>query len=124
MSDRPALAGSESRAVRRLLRLFRAERNGSFDRRPVLAATRLIERRGALIAALEAIDHERRSIGARGVSEELDRAMTELAREVGLCRDHARMRHQQIANDLRLSRGEGLPTGIRNSPSGQSLGKT
>jgi hypothetical protein len=69
------------------------------------------------------MDCERRLATDRS-SEELDRAMAELAREIALSRDRMRMRHQQIVNDLRLSRGEGLPTGIRNSPNGHPLGKT
>lgn len=124
MSDSaPALACRESRAARRLSRLFRIERNGGFDRRPVATAEQLIERRGALIATLESVDCERRLATDRS-SEELDRAMAELAREIALSRDRIRMRHQQIVNDLLLSRGEGLPTGIRNSPNGHPLGKT
>ena len=124
MSDSgPALACRESRAARRLVRLFRFERNGGFDRRPVATAAQLIARRGALIATLESVDCERRLAAGRS-SEELDHAMAELAREIALSRDGIRMRHQQIINDLRLSRGEGLPTGIRNSPNGHPLGKT
>jgi hypothetical protein len=111
----------ESHAALRLARLFRIERSGGFDRRPVMVASRLIERRGVLIAALVAIDCERRR--AAQTSPALDQAMAELAREAALSREHVAMRLQQIGKDLRLSRGEGLPSGIRNRIGGRSLGK-
>ena len=107
--------------MRRLARLFRIERNGGFDRRPPALIARLIERRGILVDELR-MTLQRRSITDTSPTE-LDRSLNALAREVERTLDHVRARLEEISNDLRLSRGEGLPTGIRNSSHGQSLGK-
>jgi hypothetical protein len=119
----PAMMRRENCAARRLSRLFRIERKGGCDRRPVAITKRLMERRGALIEALLMMVLERRAMGAQP-SAELDHALAALAREVGCARDAAQARLEQIRKDLRLSRGEGLPTGIRGSSNGHTLGET
>jgi hypothetical protein len=121
IGNEPTLAHHRSRAVRRLARLFRIERNGGFDRRPPGLIARLIERRGILVDELM-VNLQRRSI-ANTSSAELDRTLNALAREVDRTLDHARARLEEISKDLRVSRGEGLPTGIRNRAHGQALGK-
>jgi hypothetical protein len=124
MSDSPSDAtGIEMRAARRLARLFRIERRGALGRRAAALAARLVERRAALIAALVTADRERRVAAVRP-GPELDRAMTELSREACLGLLDAQTRLQRIANDLRLSRGEGRPTGIRGNSDGRPLGKS
>jgi hypothetical protein len=122
-ADVPILVRRESRAARRLLRLLRIERAGILDRRPARLAARMIERRGILIGTVLNMDRERRLAAIRPPAE-LDRVMAELTGEIALGRDRAHTRLQQIGKDLRLSRGEGLPSGIRNSASGHSLGET
>jgi hypothetical protein len=122
-ADVPILVRRESRAARRLLRLLRIERAGILDRRPARLAARMIERRGILIGAVLNMDRERRLAAIRPPAE-LDRVMAELTGEIALGRDRAHTRLQQIGKDLRLSRGEGLPSGIRNGASGHSLGET
>lgn len=102
--------------MRRLARLFRIERRGLLIRRPAELIGRLVERRGALVAAL--LTGELR----RGA--ELDRALAELSRETCRALPHAQLRLQQIANDLRLTRGEGSPSGLRDHGNGHPLGKT
>jgi hypothetical protein len=118
--SRPDLVDYRSRAVRRLACLFRIERNGGFEHRPAAISRQLIERRGELVVTMLA---DLQAMPARPPPP-LDRALAELSQEVEWALDRARTRLQQIGKDLRLSRGEGLPTGIRNSPSGHPLGKT
>ncbi len=122
MSERGrALVRCESRIARRLSRLFRIERNGGFKRRPFAIVRKVLERRGALVEALTAIDRKRRS-GAALSSEELDAALTDLSRETERALDHAHKQLEQIGKDLRLSRGEGLATGMRAGTTGHTLG--
>jgi hypothetical protein len=121
--DAAALARLEIRAARRLARLFRIECRGGFERRPVTIVTRLIERRGAVVAALLAVDLERRALAVRPPAE-LAVALRELAREIDLALPYARARLEQIGKDLRLSRGEGWVTGIRDTDNGHPLGTT
>lgn len=110
----------QSRAVRRLARLFRIERNGGFEHRSAAIGRKLIERRGQLVNELLT---DLQAMPARPPPP-LDRALAELSQEVEWALDRIRTRLQQIGKDLRLSRGEGLPTGIRNSPNGHPLGTT
>jgi hypothetical protein len=116
----PASVDRQSRAARRLARLFRIERNGGFERWPAVINRQIIERRGQLVDALLT---DLQAMPAR-LPPPLDRALAKLSQEVEWALERARTRLQQIGKDLRLSRGEGLPTGIRNSPSGHPLGKT
>jgi hypothetical protein len=118
----PESVDRQSRAARRLARLFRIERNGGFERWPPAVSRQLIERRGQLIEAM-LTDLKRQAIVAQP-SAEVDRALAHLSREIEGAVDHVRAQLQQIGKDLRLSRGEGLPSGIRNSPGGHPLGKT
>ncbi len=118
----PDLMLGESRAARRLGRLFRIEYNGGFVLWPDAVIRKLIERRGALVEELLLLDRKRRSIAAPA-SAELDRALAELAGEVAHAQNHAQRRLEQIGKDLRVSRGEGLPTGIHNRTNGKDLGK-
>ncbi|MGA8756411.1 MAG: hypothetical protein WB611_08765 [Stellaceae bacterium] len=117
----PDVMRSESSTARRLTRLFRIERRGGFDRRPVAIVRQLIARRGALVEALLMLDLQRRMSATRS-SAELDWALAGLSREVDRARDRAAKRLEQIVKDLRLSRGEGLATGIRTSTAGHTLG--
>jgi hypothetical protein len=120
-ADGPDLSGDECRAARRLARLFRIERNDRFDHRPAATVARLIARRGVLIAALIALDSRRRAAAAP-VSIALAEAVAELRRETERARDPADSRLQRIFKDLRISRGEGLATGLRASDGGRHLG--
>lgn len=124
MSERgQASSRRESGLARRLARLFRIERNGGFGRWPVAIVRKVVERRGALIEALMTIDSNRHSIAAPP-SEELDAALDDLSRESEHALNRARKQLEQISNDLRLSRGEGLATGIRTTTGGHTLGTT
>jgi hypothetical protein len=102
----------ETDLARRLDRLFRGERNGRLARRPPMAAERLLERRGQLIAALIRADATRRAL-LLPVSADLSRAAEALWRETGLARRCADARLDQLRADLLMSRGEGIPSGIR-----------
>jgi hypothetical protein len=113
----------EIHAARRLARLFRIERRGGFERRPVTIVSKLIERRGALAAALLRMDRRRRAAAVRPTAA-LKQALAELADEVQRALPQAQARLEQIGKDLRLSRGEGWPTGIRDSNNGHPLGTT
>jgi hypothetical protein len=113
----------EIRSARRLARLFRIECRGGFDRWPVAIIGRLIERRGALAAALLGMDRRRRALAVRSTAE-LDQAMAQLSAEVGRALPQAQARLEQIGKDLRLSRGEGWSTGMRDNSAGHPLGKT
>src|SRR5713101_415810 len=112
----------ESRAARRLGRLFKIERAGGFDRRPVATVRRLIERRGALVTELLLLDGIRRS-HASPRSAELEQVLGELAREVNLSLHHSETRVERLGTDLRLRRSEGVSTGVRGSASGRLLGR-
>jgi len=112
----------ESRAARRLGRLFRIERVGGFDRRPAATVRRLIERRGALLEELMQFENRRRSLAVPR-NAELDRAVAELASELSQALNFAQSRVDRIGLDLRIRQGEGLGTGIRNNANGRMLGK-
>jgi hypothetical protein len=111
----------QCRTARRLRRLFRIERNGGFDRRPLAAVSRLVARRGALIAELAAHD-DRRLLTAVPAPSGLDRDLNALRREVERSLGAAQLRLQRIGKDLRISRGEGSPTGLRDGGAGRHLG--
>jgi hypothetical protein len=112
----------ESRAARRLGRLFKIERAGGFDRRPVATVRRLIERRGTLVSELLVIDGMRRALNPPH-SAELEQALAELAREVNGSLHHSQTQVERLHTDLRLRRGEGMPTGVRDGASGLLLGR-
>ncbi len=118
VADRQAV---RLRLARRLVRLFRIERGGRLDRRPVATARHLIARRGALIAALVAGDEPGRSGGTRGLPA-LDDALRELAFEIGRCRPPAEQRFQELAAELRLRHGETTASGLRRDGGGRLLG--
>jgi hypothetical protein len=111
----------QCRLARRLARLFRIERNGGFDRLPAAAVSRLVARRGRLIAELAALDPRRR-LTAVPASSGLDQELTALRREVERTLGATRLRLQRIGKDLRISRGEGSPTGLRDGGVGRHLG--
>jgi hypothetical protein len=121
MNEPPNAIECERRLVRRLCRLFRIERSGGFDERPVAAVSRLVRRRGALVAELAALDRQRR-LAAAPASRALDRDLAGLHREVERSLDPAQARLQRIGKDLRISRGEGSPTGIRDGAPVRHLG--
>jgi hypothetical protein len=116
------IIGRESRAARRLGRLFRIERAGGFDRRSVATVRRLIERRGMLVSELLLIDGLRRTLNPPR-SAELEQALAELAREVNRSLHHSQNQVARLHTDLRLRRGEGMPTGVRDGASGLLLGR-
>jgi hypothetical protein len=120
-AEAPDLVGDECRAARRLARLFRIERNDRFDHRPAAMVARLIARRGALITALMALDDRRRAAAAPA-SIALSTALAELRRDTERARAPADARLQRIFKDLRISRGEGLATGLRAGDGGRHLG--
>jgi len=113
----------DTRAARRLRRLFTVERLGVFDRRPAATIWRIIERRGAVIEELRKLDDLRRStFPSRSI--ELDRALRELAEEVSRASDDAGGRLEQIREDLRLRGGERVSSGIRGDADGRLLGRS
>ncbi len=112
----------ESRAARRLGRLFKIERAGGFDRRPVATVRRLIERRGALVTELLLLDGTRRS-HASPRSAELEQVLGELAREVNQSLHDSETRVERLGTDLRLRRSDGVSTGVRDGASGHLLGR-
>ena len=114
---------AESRAARRLARLFRIERHGGFDRWPAATVSRLIERRGMLVKDLKHLNGVRRSLPATR-SSELDAALKALETEVNRAINPTRSRVEQIGGDLRSLTAARLPTGIRDTGRGQLLGKT
>jgi hypothetical protein len=113
----------EIRSARRLGRLFRIECRGGFDRWPVAIIGKLIERRGALAAAVLQMDRRRRAAAVRPTPA-LKQALAELADELQRALPEAQARLERIGNDLRLSRGEGRPSGIRDRNNGHPLGTT
>jgi hypothetical protein len=112
-----------SRAARRLGRLFKIERAGGFDRRPLATVRRLIERRGTLVEELLLLGGMRSRLAAPR-SAELEQALGELAREVNQSLHPAERKVDHLGGDLRLRSREGLPTGIRNGASGRLLGES
>lgn len=117
----PDLDAAQRRMARRLARLFRIERAGRFEQRPV-AAVRLMERRGALIDALIATLSQRRS-GTDLRSPGLEGALADLAFEVRRSRERAKTRLERLHAELRLRRGDMPPSGLRGSGGGKLLGR-
>jgi hypothetical protein len=113
---------AEGRIARRLARLFRIERLGGFERRSPATASRLVERRGALIAQLIALDDRRGSVFAPRTGA-LDEALRALAREVERGRDSAVARADRAMAELQLRRGGWLQRGIRGGARGRLLGR-
>jgi hypothetical protein len=112
----------ETRTVRRLTRLFRAERRGGFERRSPRAVQQLIERRGAMIDALiEAETRRRRS--ATEPSPPFAAALTGLVIEVRRCREPIATRLGWIEAELRLRSGDAPGSGVRGGGGGQLLGR-
>jgi hypothetical protein len=116
------LAARESGAARRLGRLFRFERVGAFDRRPIETVRRLIARRGRALEELVRLDAERRSL-AMPPSPELGAALAELAREVDRSRGSCLGRIDALADVLRPRQRVGAATGLRGSADGRLLGR-
>jgi len=110
----------ECRLLRRLARLFRAEREGALARRPVALATRLIERRGLLIDQLLALERGRRDAAP---APELRAAARALAAEIGAARRDAETRIDRLRRELRALGGEGAFTGMRNLAAGRVIGR-
>jgi hypothetical protein len=108
--------------ARRLGRLFKIERAGGFDRRLGATVRRLIERRGTLVSELLLIDGTRRALNPPR-SAELEQALAELAREVNGLLHHSQTQVERLHTDLRLRRGEGMPTGVRDGAGGLLLGR-
>jgi len=113
----------ESRAVRRLGRLFKIERAGGFARRPAETVWRLIARRSMLMTELSRLERQRRAASAPS-SPELEAALAELAREVDLSRQYGLMLVEELGAELRARRGNGVATGLRDhSPGSRLLGR-
>jgi hypothetical protein len=108
--------------ARCLGRLFKIERTGGFERRPVATVQQLIKRRGTLVNELLRLDGMRRSLKSPG-SPELEQALAELAGEVDGSLDHSQTRVERLREDLRLGRGEGMTTGVRDGAIGLVLGR-
>jgi hypothetical protein len=111
----------ESRTVRRLSRLFRIERAGGFERRAAPTVRRLIARRRGLIERLIASDLGRRPSRAARAAR-LDAALSDLAGEVRQSQEFAAIRLERLEAELRLRRGDGPATGIREGAGGHLLG--
>jgi hypothetical protein len=111
----------ESRAARRLGRLFRMERVGCFERRPTETVWRLIRRRARLVDELIELDAERRSQAAPG-SVELGAAIEELVREVDRSQNWCVDRITALAGELRRQQAGGIATGLRDGADGWLLG--
>jgi len=108
----------ESRMARRLSRLLRIERAGGFERHAAPTVRRLITRRGGLIEQLIASHARHRSAHPTG----LDAALIDLAYEVRQSQQFAAIRLQRLEAELRLRRGDGPATGIREGAGGHLLG--
>ena len=116
------LTQSEIRLVRRLSRLFRCQYSGRLRRRSADAARRLIERRGRLIDELMRMEAKRRSF-AQGGHDELDGAMTSLAREVELGKGRCLEVLAELETELTWRRGAGRASGLRDGAAGELLGR-
>ncbi len=120
--DGSDLMTRESRAARRLGRLFRIERAGGVDRLSAEIIRRMVDRRGALFDELRRLETARR-VRIPVPSPELAAALGDLAREVGQSLPLAETRVERLGAELRLSRGEGVATGLRASADGRLLGQ-
>jgi hypothetical protein len=110
----------ESRAVRRLARLFKIERGGGFARRPAETVWRLIARRSTLMTELSRLERQRRAVAGPS-SPELKAALAELAREVDRSRQYGQMLVEELGADIRARRGTGTATGLRDHGAGSRL---
>ena len=119
--DAAMLVRQEYRAACRLARLFRIERSGRFFGRSSETVRRLIERRGHLVDELTRMDAARRSLVPRKPTE-LDRAMGELAKEVGSAERRCLELLAELGEELRRRRKAGAATGLRDGAAGQLLG--
>jgi len=120
--NRSDLTMQESRAARRLARLFRIERSDRVERWRNEALWRLIGRRRRLLDELIRLDVERRSLAAP-LSPELGTAIGELALEVSQLRKLSLARIEALGGELRRRQGAGLATGLRDSAAGRLLGR-
>jgi hypothetical protein len=116
-----ALSRRERQVARRLARLFRAERLGRFEARPIELAKRLVDRRTGLIEELLLLEERRRSLEP-WTPTELDLAMGVLAKEVECAEQHCLERLAELSAELRLRRGA-PPTGLRDRVNGRVLGQ-
>src|SRR5580700_3957662 len=107
------LTAIESRAARRLGRLFRIERAGRFERRPIETVGRLVQRRAGLIDELIRLDAERRTRAISG-SVELDAAIGELQQEIDRSQTHCIARIAASAAELGQPHAGGIATGLRD----------
>lgn len=112
----------ERRAAQRLGRLFRVERGGGFERRPIATVERLVSRRGTLVEELLRLDRARRA-ERRPLSAALRQAMAELKSEIEQSLAVVETRCEELRAELRLLNGEGLPTGVRDNRSGRLIGR-
>ncbi|HYM72885.1 MAG TPA: hypothetical protein VET89_07885 [Stellaceae bacterium] len=136
------LALRESRAVRRLVRLFRIERKGGFERWPITTVRRLVDRRARLLDGLDELETARRSLPesmpgslpesmlqsmpgslSRSLPAELGVALGELAGEIVAARQSCESRAARLAAELRQRRGRTGASGLRGSGAGQLLGQ-
>jgi hypothetical protein len=112
----------ESRAARRLGRLFRMERAGCFERRPVETVWRLIRRRAQVVDELIQLDAARRS-QVQPSSAELDVAIEELVREVDRSQSRCVDRITALTGEFGRQQSGGIATGLRGGADGRLLGR-
>jgi hypothetical protein len=110
----------EARAARRLLRLFRIERGGGFERRPAAIGWRLIERRGDLLAELSRLERQRRALAVPPLPE-LEAAIGDLAREAAWSRSRAELLAGVLAGEIEARRRPVEASGLRDG-GGRLLG--
>jgi hypothetical protein len=116
------LMRQEVQAARRLARLFRIERSGCLARRPGETGRQFLDRRGVLVDELARLEAKRQSI-APGTPTELDLAMDALRLEVDRAEQFCLALLARLGAELGRLRGEGRVTGLRDSASGQLLGR-
>lgn len=108
--------------MHRLLRLFRLERDGRFERWPIGFVFALIARRSRCIEELITLDAERRRRGAKP-DRTLHDAAHALAREIGDTLQPAEARAERLRSDVKAIRGEGVNSGVKGFSSGRVLGR-
>ena len=116
------LMREEMRIARRLARLFRIERSGLLRHRPVEVVRALHERRRRLIDELARLEERRRSLNP-WIPNELDLAMSALAREAARSEQRCHEFLAEIGARLSHLRGEGNRTGLRDGAAGRLLGR-
>jgi hypothetical protein len=117
-----SLVGQELLAMKRLTRLFRAERHGSFERRRADIVRALINRRGDCIGKLFRLDAERRR-SAVPANAELNQAAVALAQEVNTARSYAGAAADRLHAEIKTLRGEGALSGVTGLSTGKILGR-